>query len=178
MYKDLNYFKQLNYNVIIEKQQDIDEFSFIAFSKELGKYSCYGVGSSEAEAIESFYVEKDIFIEYLFNKAAHIPEPESKGENYSGVFNVRTSPIIHEKLVEQAKESGVSLNLYLNQILSAAVEHKQIETVLCSKIDDILYNINQNHLEINSKLHYKDFNIPNKSDSCYFDNALKYNLQS
>ncbi len=45
-----------------------------------------------------------------------IPEPLSE-KNYSGKFQVRTTPEIHRMLAVQAAENGVSLNRYINSKL-------------------------------------------------------------
>jgi len=93
---DLAYYKNLEYNIIIEKEMDEDDQWFIAYANELGKYSCYGRGDTREEAIGSFLEEKDVFLEYLFNEGLEIPEPKKKPEDkHSGFFNVRTSSHIH-----------------------------------------------------------------------------------
>lgn len=48
-----------------------------------------------------------------------IPEPLSQ-RHFSGRFVVRTTPMAHRKLTLQAAEAGVSLNRYVNSILTAA----------------------------------------------------------
>jgi uncharacterized UPF0146 family protein len=161
--KDLIYYKSLKYKIIIEEQKFEDETWFIAYTNELGKYACYGKGNSEIEALNSFVKEKDAFIEYLFNNNKDIPEPEINTEKaYSGVFNVRTSSIIHAKLVNQAKELNISLNLYLNQILAAAVENKKIEFYLNEKFSEIYRKIDKHHFEITKQMKYQNDNLFSK----------------
>lgn len=46
-----------------------------------------------------------------------IPEPISL-RHYSGRFVVRTTPDMHRQLVLQASEAGVSLNRYVNSVLT------------------------------------------------------------
>lgn len=155
---ELEYYKNLHYNIIIEKQTDEDtgEFSFMAYADELGKMSCYGVGDTEIEALESFKTEKDAFIDYLFNVAKPIPIPKSKEENsFSGVFNVRTSPKIHYTLVKQAEEQNISLNLYLNQILSNAISEFSIQDLLTGKMQEICDKIDEHHYLITNRLQYR-----------------------
>ncbi len=48
-----------------------------------------------------------------------IPEPLSQ-RHFSGRFVVRTTPMAHRNLTLQAAEAGVSLNRYVNSILTAA----------------------------------------------------------
>jgi predicted RNase H-like HicB family nuclease len=83
---DLAYYKNLEYNIIIEKEMDEDDQWFIAYANELGKYSCYGRGDTREEAIGSFLEEKDVFLEYLFNEGLEIPEPKKKPEDKHSGF--------------------------------------------------------------------------------------------
>ena len=49
--------------------------------------------------------------------------------SYSGTFTVRTSPRVHRTLAVEAEEQGVSLNLMVNQKLSApARDHAEPDT--------------------------------------------------
>ncbi len=130
--------KKLDYNIQIEKENYEDEKWYIAYAKELGKYSCYGKGDTPEEAVHNFLKEKDQFIEDLYQQGLPVPLPENSidTESFSGVFNVRTSPLIHAKLVYQAKQQGISLNLYLNQILSAHVSKVQTESEILKLIQE------------------------------------------
>ena len=155
-HKSLDYYKNLEYSIIVEKQEADDESWFIAYSSELGKIACYGRGYTRAEAIDSFLEEKDAFIEYLFDEGKSIPEPcKLEYEKYSGFFNVRTSPIIHANLVHQARELGVSLNLYLNQLLSAAIERNNLNNNVLSKLTELCNQLEDHHTTVTSHLQYR-----------------------
>ena len=159
----LEYYKNLQYNVIIEIQEFESETWYIAYTKELGKYACYGRGDDQHEALESFFTEKDIFIEHLYNLGKPIPEPsKNENDNYSGVFNVRTSSSIHSQLVGQAKELGISLNLYLNQILSAAAEKRKMELAVIEKINELSLKIDNHHFEITNQMRYQNDKLTKK----------------
>lgn len=157
--KDLKYFLSLDYKTIIEKVLSEDESFFIAYANEFGKYACYGKGQSQVDAINSFIQEKDEFIEYLFNSGETIPEPLIESERFSGFFNVRTSPIVHASLVSQAKEQDISLNLYLNQILSGAVERKALDNQILDKVGELCGKIDANHYEVTRQLKYQSETI-------------------
>lgn len=117
--KNLQYYKSLNYNIIVKREELDGDTWFVAYCTEFGVNACHGIGNTESEAIESFKAEKDFFIEYLYREGLDIPEPEDDElSNYSGVFTVRTTRWLHYRLVSQSKEQGVSLNSYINQILS------------------------------------------------------------
>lgn len=161
--KDLKYYKDLAYNIIVEKQEMDGEIWYIAFSNELGKFACYGRGETQLEAINSFIEEKEVFIEYLFNEGKNIPEPKiDESEKFSGFFNVRTSSIIHSNLVYQAKELNISLNLYINQILAAAVESNRLENSIMNKLGEICGKIDFHHYEVTRQLRFQGESIKNK----------------
>jgi hypothetical protein len=176
--KDLNYYKALEYNIVIEKQELDGESWFIAYTNELGKFACYGRGESQTEALNSFLEEKDIFIGYLFDEGKNIPEPNVDDlEKFSGFFNVRTSPVIHANLVHQAKEMKISLNLYINQILASAVESRKNENSVMNKLTELCSKLDAHHFEVTKQLRYKTGNMfnGNKWDAAYNDigNYLK-----
>jgi predicted HicB family RNase H-like nuclease len=153
--KDLKYYKDLTYNIIVEKQEMDGESWFIAFANELGKFACYGRGETQIEALNSFMEEKDAFIRYLYNEGKEIPEPKCcEAEKFSGFFNVRTSPIIHANLVHQAKELDISLNLYINQILAAAIESNRFENAIMNKLGEICGKIDYHHFEVTRQLKF------------------------
>lgn len=152
---DLNYYMSLDYPIIVEKQKEGEESWYIAYTSAFGKYACYGQGDTATEAIERFYQEKDIFIAFLFNEGENIPEPSPVSDKFSGVFNIRTSPVIHAKMVEQAKEMGISLNLYLNQILSAAVEQRKNDHQIINKLSQLCSQLEKHHFEVTKQLNYQ-----------------------
>ena len=154
----LDYYLKLEYDVIIHKEEMDGDVWFTAYSKELGKLSCYGKGDTPAEALESFNKEKDYFITYLFENGKEIPEPnciESQYERYSGAFNVRTSPIIHAKLVEQASEMDISMNLYINQILAATTERKEFDRLTMRSLNELHIKLDNHHYEVTRQLKYQ-----------------------
>jgi predicted RNase H-like HicB family nuclease len=73
--KDIEYYKNLEYSVIVEKQEQDGEIWYIAYSTELGKFACYGRGETQVDALNNFNEEKETFIEFLFNEGNEIPEP-------------------------------------------------------------------------------------------------------
>ena len=98
--KDLKYYKYLTYNIIVEKQEIDGETWFIAFTNELGKFACYGRGETQIEALNSFMVEKDVFIEYLFSEGKEIPEPKNDMEIFIDKGKTPT---------EIAEENGITV---------------------------------------------------------------------
>ncbi|MCD4834755.1 MAG: type II toxin-antitoxin system HicB family antitoxin [Bacteroidales bacterium] len=155
--KDLSFYLGLDYDIKVKKESFENETWFIAFAEELGRMACYGQGVTQAEAIESFLNEKDDFITYLFESKQAIPEPkidENEFENLSGIFNIRTSSTVHTLLAKIAKENRISLNLYVNQILSAAAFMGEVENKIMNKLNVIEYKLDNHHSEVTGKLNY------------------------
>lgn len=168
--KNLEYYKNLEYDIIIKKEKIDDESWYFAYTNELGKYACFGKGKSQIEAINNFHNEKNIFLEFLFNSGKNINEPKEESEvKYSGFFNVRTSPIMHASLVFQAKELDISLNLYINQILSAAVENKKFENTVLNKLGELCGKLDAHHFIVTRQLKYQTESIKS---------SLNYNTYS
>jgi predicted HicB family RNase H-like nuclease len=158
--KDLKYYKDLVYNIVVEKQEMEGDSWFIAYANELGKFACYGRGETQIVALNSFMEEKDAFIEYLFSEGKDIQEPKiDDSSNFSGFFNVRTSSIIHANLVHQSKELGISLNLYINQILATAIEGNRIENTIMNKLGEICGKIDFHHFEVTKQLRFQQESI-------------------
>lgn len=155
--KDLSFYLGLDYDIKVKKEYFEGESWFVAYAEELGKMACYGQGDNPAKAIESFLNEKDDFISYLFESKQAIPEPIIDGndiEILSGTFNVRTSPAVHTLLAKVAKENRISLNLYVNQILSAAAHISEMENKLMGKLNLIEFKLDNHHSEVTGKLNY------------------------
>jgi predicted RNase H-like HicB family nuclease len=176
--KSLAYYKKVEYNIIIQKQESDGESWFIAYAEELGKFACYGRGDTRFEALTSFLEEKDSFIEYLFNEGINIPEPKNEEtEKYSGFFNVRTSPQLHANLIAQAKEQKVSLNLFVNQIIAAALDTKKNENVILNKLAELSGKLDNHHFEVTKQLRYhktfdsKDFHWQHEYEDSYLKTA-------
>lgn len=116
--KSLEYYKSIEYNIIVQPQEMDGIKWYVAYCNEFGLNACHGLGNTPSEALSSFIEEKNAFIEFLFEKGETIPEKENCTENtVSGVFTVRTSPWVHSTLIRQANKENVSLNAYINQIL-------------------------------------------------------------
>lgn len=174
--KDLAFYKSLVYSVVVDPQHYNNERYYIAYAKELGKKSCYGEGDTPQEALNSFYMEKDAFIEELFSMRKPIPEPASEeGDNLpNGVINVRTSPTIHAKLLEQSRKANVSLNLYLNQILSSASALIDVKEEVSSKLEEVESVLNYNFSRMRRSM--VNYHVEPTFEGFWIDNNLKDNM--
>ena len=179
MKKNLLYYTRLNYEIHIEQETDENETWFIAYCDELGRGSCYGTGVDPQEALKNFLKDKNEFIELLVDEKKPIPEPRSREEfesMLSGTFNVRTSPQIHGLLSQQAKGKGISLNLYVNQLLaigSALHEAKKYFDEKCNRIED---KIDAHHYQMTSQLDYQIKSIESPGSQYSFQDQFNVHL--
>lgn len=135
--KTLEYYKSLEYSVLIRQEEMDGEKWFVAYCNELGISACRGIGNTQEEALIDFKQSKDEFIEILYEREDDIPEVEKIDLNdYSGIFTVRTSPFLHERLVRYAKTQNLSLNAYVNQKLAQA---DGTEKTIDRLLDEISY---------------------------------------
>ena len=89
--KDLQYYKSLEYNIIIQREELDGDVWYVAYCNELGLNACHGIGDDKVSALNSFLEEKDAFIEMLYEKGEAIPEVSKEEFDYKGIFSVRTS---------------------------------------------------------------------------------------
>ena len=150
---------QREYKTILEKVWDEDEgqYYYIAWHEEFGKYSCRGEGETADEAFESLDVERADLIDILLEKGKPIPEPIAENDEIlpSGNFPVRTSPVIHQRLLKMAKEMKISLNLLVNQLLTQNLTCEQIFQYFDERLAKTEIKIDRNFQEIKSIQEYE-----------------------
>ena len=130
--KSLEFYKSLEYDIVIKREELDGEKWYVAYCNELGMAACHGIGDTREEAVNSYLEEKDAFLELLYSRGEAIPEPSPADNSYSGIFSVRTSPWLHSLIANQAKKNDVSINSYLNQILAYCVGQEAI----CERFDE------------------------------------------
>lgn len=178
-HKDLQYYKSLEYNIIIKKEELDGERWYVAYCNELGLNACHGIGQDKVSALNSFIEEKDAFIEMLYEKGENIPEVSSDDTDFSGIFSVRTSPWIHSSLVNQAKKNGVSLNCYVNQLLSYGVAANSAFMMYERKMSEMevrLSKQNESILEKLNSINYKTNSILGESSKERFSPKGPYRI--
>lgn len=75
-------------------------------------------GDTPEEALKNARDALQLTIETMQERKIPLPEPKTK---YSGQFNVRIPRELHRTLVERAREEGVSLNAFINHIITQAL---------------------------------------------------------
>lgn len=111
---NLDYYMSLPYT--IETIQNDDKTYFIKVKELPG---CMSEGDTLEEAYEMINDAMKSWIEVALDEEDDIPLPESMDEkNYSGKLLIRIPKRIHKELGIHAKDNGVSLNSYINSLLS------------------------------------------------------------
>jgi predicted RNase H-like HicB family nuclease len=98
-----------------------EDKGFIAIIPDLK--GCSAFGETEEEAIKQVKVAQELWLTTAKKEYREIPEPSSE-DLYSGKILTRTPKSLHKKLIDKAKEEGVSLNQLVVYLLSAGLEKK------------------------------------------------------
>jgi len=117
--KTPEYFWNKDYKIVFKAILKEEGGGFTAYMPELGRNAFIGDGDTKEEALASL---KSIFFHLIakyIELGQEIPLPK-KEHRYSGTFSVRVSPELHETIVEQAEDAGISLNQYITECLAAA----------------------------------------------------------
>lgn len=115
MNKSVEYYLGLPYT--IELQQDAEEGWFVRVKELPG---CMSQADTADDALACIREVMPLWIESALESGYQIPEPRAEGE-YSGKFVVRVPRSLHRELVQGADAEGVSLNQFINVVLSKAV---------------------------------------------------------
>ena len=117
MKKDLEYFLNLKYPVIINPISEADGGGYEAFIPQLGRYTCIGDGETIDEALSDLEESRKQNIRELFEAGEVIAEPE-RDDDFSGKLLIRMPKYLHRLLAEQAKANDISLNQHITSLLS------------------------------------------------------------
>ncbi len=111
---------KLRYPIEITEFSEDDGGGYMATIPQLGKYTFIGDGDSIEEAIKDLEEVKKHYFELFLNEGIEIPYPKTTEEDifFSGKLSVRMPKYLHQMLSESAKKNNVSLNSYINSLLS------------------------------------------------------------
>jgi len=137
MKKDLSYYKNLNYQIILKQDEDNGEAYYVAEIPDLP--GCGAHGTNQIEALERLEEAKELWIFARLKRNLSIPEPSSE-DNFSGKILLRIPAKLHMELSRRAKNDGLSLNQSIRKkiesILSMEVLQKEISEIK-GKIDEL-----------------------------------------
>lgn len=149
MTKDIKYYLSLNYKITLEKISEDDGGGYSASIPNLGKYAFHGEGETVEDALNNLEEVKEfLFASYLEN-GTNIPEPATEEDQaYSGKFLMRVPKQLHRILAVSAKKEGLSLNQYVQFLLSSAAVAHSFDNIIdnySSKFDKMLKEFSNAH---------------------------------
>jgi len=112
MKKDIDYYMSLPYEVVVERTADGEYFATIPDLP-----GCMATEQTEAEARAGIEEARLSWLTATLENGVEIKEPPPK-RRYSGRILLRTSPDIHRFLVDEATGYGLTLNAYLNILIT------------------------------------------------------------
>jgi antitoxin HicB len=117
MIKNLEYYAQLPYTIILEKWDDGEGPYWVARVAELPH--CLIHGQTPEEAVKEIQEVKLDWIRSNLEDGLPIPEPVE--HKYSGQISLRIPPSLHKLLSTRAEIEDISLNQYMTASLARAV---------------------------------------------------------
>jgi len=124
--KMLDYYLKLNYKTEIIPIPKKEGGGFEASIPQLGRYAFVGQGETPQEALEDLHETKKEYFEEFIEKGIKIPEPEEEKKEFRGEVLVRMPKFVHKELYMAAKENGISLNQYINILLTKNFQIYQV----------------------------------------------------
>ena len=129
--KPVEYYLGLNYPITIYRAE---EGGFVAEIEDLP--GCLTQGETLEEVNQRIEDARKGWIQAADEDDIEIPLSRTD-EEYSGKFMVRIPRYLHRRLAEKAIREGVSLNQYMQSILSAGVSTRNIIGEIKAELDEI-----------------------------------------
>jgi antitoxin HicB len=120
--KDLEYYLALNYPIEIVE----DDGRFVVSIPDLP--GCVSYGDTSEEALANIKATKRLWLKGAVESGETIVEPTTV-EDFSGKFVLRILRSLHQALDREARQQGVSLNMYIAHVLSERHKLTMLETV-------------------------------------------------
>jgi antitoxin HicB len=140
--KDLKYYLSLNYPIEIIKIPDDEGGGFSACIPLLGRSAFIADGETVDEAINNLNLLKKESFGRMIENGIPIQEPvEEKEEPFSGKFLVRVPKELHRSIAQRAKQNNISLNQYIQYLLTTGLMNTSFEQVIesyCHKFDKVI----------------------------------------
>ncbi len=128
MVKDLNYYMDLTYPVVISEFKDAGENVFSARIEDMPGLEVYAY--SVEELLRELKEAKESWLETALELKRPIKEPRDSFKEYSGRTTIRMSKSLHKRLADLAEEESISLNALINQLLERSTSNDCIPPTL------------------------------------------------
>lgn len=165
MKKDINYYLSLNYPIEIIKIPEDEGGGYSACIPLLGRSAFISDGETIEEALKNLEIVKEENFSRMLEKGIPIPEPQiQKDEEFSGKFLVRIPKELHRELVRGSNKNGISLNQYLQYVITKGLMLSSFEEATesyCAKFEQVLTDMKKVEYQIQEKNIYKDYNSQN-----------------
>ncbi len=120
--KTLNDYLKMDFKIIISTIPKDEGGGYNATIPQLGERLFQAYGDTPDEALNNLNEIKEIAFKEYIKKGLEIPEPVNETpEILSGKFMVRVPIALHRQLKSSAEDEGVSLNQFINYILSSKI---------------------------------------------------------
>ena len=120
--KDLEYYLTLSYPMEIVE----DDGRFVVSIPDLP--GCVSYGDTPEEAVANIKATKRLWLKGALESGETIVEPTTV-EDFSGKFVLRIPRSLHQALDREARQQGVSLNMYIAHLLSERHKLTTLEVV-------------------------------------------------
>lgn len=139
MKNDLTYYMKLRYKTVITPIPEDEGGGFEASIPQLGSYAFIGEGETSGEALKDLEKTKREYFKEFMKKGIEIPEPDEPTKEFRGDFLLRMPKFLHRDLYLAAKENEVSLNQYMNYLLTKSMTLDSLE----KKIGELAQEVKQ-----------------------------------
>lgn len=129
--KQLDTFLKLEYPVTIYRAP---EGGYVAEIEDLP--GCLTEAETLEEAFERIDDTRRAWIELAYEDGMQIPLPRTENE-YSGKFITRVSKSLHRRLVEQAEHEGISLNQYVECMLTSGITLQEVRIDIKNTLEQL-----------------------------------------
>jgi predicted RNase H-like HicB family nuclease len=129
--KPIEYYLNLNYPITL---YHAEEGGYVAEIEDLP--GCLTEGETLEEVNQRIEDARKGWIQAAYEDDIEIPLPRTD-EEYSGKFMVRIPKYLHRRLAEKAIWEGISLNQYMESILSAGVSTQNVIGEIKAGLDKI-----------------------------------------
>ena len=180
MKKDLKYYLSLNYPVEMIQIPADEGGGFSVCIPQLGRSAFIADGDTLEEALNNLNILKEESFKRMLENSIPISEPvEEKEEEYSGKFIVRVPAELHREIAKQAKKNKISLNQYIQYILTSGLHtttFEQLVETYCSKFDKVIQEMKsvEFNIDIKNEKLYEDYPVQQTQIFSIHQPASKY----
>jgi antitoxin HicB len=177
--KDLEHYLALNYPMEIVE----DDGRFVVSIPDLP--GCISYGDTAEEALNNIKSTKHLWLKGAVDSGQAIAEPATV-DDFSGKFVLRIPRSLHQALDREARQQGVSLNMYISHLLSERHKLTALETfaeqwgMMCTTVPKItllqhkLHDVRQwlyQHAAGSCEWHFTA-EVPHRGSSAVYEVAM------